>query len=124
MQGRAKTHPRPSWFVSRLSWLVPSSWALATSRSCDRGVTIQLKTVLSSFYFRQRQCFLHCLLGKDHAVYQARILPSSVLYVTHRSCPPTVRDPVDPDVSTVLQARVCCTYYCLPGADPTVCRVS
>ena len=39
MQGRAKTHPRPSWLVSRLSWLVPSSWALATSRSCDRGVT-------------------------------------------------------------------------------------
>ena len=40
MQGRAKTHPRPSWLVSRLSWLVPSSWALATSRSCDRGVMI------------------------------------------------------------------------------------
>ena len=39
MQGRAKTHPRPSWLVSRLSWLVPSSWALATSRSCDRGVS-------------------------------------------------------------------------------------
>ena len=38
MQGRTKTHPRPSWLVSRLSWLVPSSWALATSRSCDRGV--------------------------------------------------------------------------------------
>ena len=41
MQGRAKTHPRPSWLVSRLSWLVPSSWALATSRSCDRGVSKQ-----------------------------------------------------------------------------------
>ena len=40
MQGRAKTHPRPSWLVSRLSWLVPSSWALAISRSCDRGVTV------------------------------------------------------------------------------------
>ena len=38
MQGQAKTHPRPSWLVSRLSWLVPSSWALATSRSCERVV--------------------------------------------------------------------------------------
>ena len=44
MQGRAKTHPRPSWLISRLSWLVPSSWALATSRSCDRGVTTEISS--------------------------------------------------------------------------------